>query len=441
MPKRVAVVGGGLAGLSAAVRLTAAGVPCTLFEKRPYLGGRVSSFPDPQTGWVLDNGPHLLVGAYQATRRFLQKIGSADKIHFQDNLQVLYFDVKRGWGELKALAIPAPFHLLGALARFRFLTPAERLAVLKGLWALRKMPESPSLDQISLADWLTAHGQPEGSRRFFWEVLALAMFNAASADISLLNFHRVLHKAFFGEKKNARLGWATEPFDTAFGGAAETFLTQNGSKIHKNEPIFQLKTENGHGTALLGKSGRFSNFDQIVLALPPPQVAALLPPRLQTQIPLNGFRPSPIVTVHLFLKRRVFAAPFLSFVGGTAQWIFNLNVLRASPRWEGYGYSAVVSGAEKEVVHRKTDLIAHIFRDLKQIEPQLQESDLLHSRVVKERLGTYVVVPGGEARRPTAKTPLSNVFLAGGWTQTGLPDTIESAVLSGEHAAQAILEP
>ncbi len=439
MPKRVAIVGGGLAGLSAAVRLAEAGAACTLFEKRPYLGGRVSSFRDPETGQVLDNGPHLLVGAYRATRQFLKRIGSADKIYFQRTLRVSYFDGQRGWTELKAAPLPAPLHLLGALAKFRFLTLKERTAVLKALVKLRRLPESSSLDAVSLAQWLSEAGQSPAARLFFWDVLALATLNAPPEKVSLLNFQRVLARAFFSEKENARLGWATRTFDQVFAQPAEDFLLRKGAHVRKNFPVSGLRLDGNRIKTLVGKGGRFEDFGAVILALPPAQTQALLQPFGADFSFSDWLVSSPIVTVHLFLKRPVFSPPFVAFIGGTAQWIFNRNTLHGELSGEVYSYSAVISGAAQEAKQNKSELVRRVLRDLRRMRPDVGEEDVLHSRVVKELNGTFVFPPGGEAHRPPPETPLANLFLAGGWTQTGFPDTIESAVLSGEQAAEEVL--
>ncbi len=439
MPESVAIVGGGLAGLSAAVELAGAGVPCTLFEKRPYLGGRVSSFRDPKTGWTLDNGPHLLAGAYHATRQFLQKIGSLEKIHFQPRLQVPYFDTQKGWAALKAASLPPPFHLLSALTKFPLLKQVERARVLKALVALQRLPETASLDALALSDWLESQRQPPAARRFFWDVLALATLNALPEAVSLLNFHRVLHRAFFSGKENARLAWATEPFQEIFAGPAEAFLIHNGAQILKAQPVLGVKVKPNRAAVLVGKEGELGSFEQVILALPPTQAEALLRPHWPELSLAEAANPSPIITVHLFLKKKAFSPPFLAFVDGTAQWIFYLNALHTRPSWEGHFYSAVVSGAVRESALGKAELVQAVFRDLRGIQPNLNESDILHSRVVKEMAGTQVFPPGGEQHRPGAETPFPILFLAGGWTRTGLPDTLESAVISGKLAAAKVL--
>ncbi len=436
MPRRVAIVGGGLAGLSAAVHLTVAGVPCALFEKRPYLGGRVSSFRDPATGEVLDNGPHLVAGAYHATRHFLRLLGSENALFFQNRLNVSYFNKQKGWAELKAGRLPTPFHLLSALGKFRFLSLKERAGILKALGVLRRLPESDALDAISLNDWLANRRQIGAARRFFWDVLVLAMLNAPPEAVSLLNFHRVLHRTFFSSKKDARLGWVTESFEQVFARPAETFLVQNGAQIFKNWPVLELKADGKRVQALVGKAGNRTNFDGVIFALPPDQVKRLLYPHWPDFSPAAAAVASPIVTVHIFLNRPLFSSPFVAFVGGTAQWIFNMNAIHRAPEWKGFLYSVVVSAAVREAVQSKSELVEAVLHDLQKIEPNLRTSDVRHSRVVKEMSGTFVFPPGGEKTRPLPETPLKNLLLAGGWTHTGLPDTIESAVLSGEVVAK-----
>ena len=439
MPAGVVIVGGGLAGLSAAVRLTSEGFNVTIFENRPYWGGRVSSFPDPATGWEIDNGPHLITGAYEYTRQFLQTIGSASKIDFQPHLQTVYFDPEKGKASLRSVSLPGNLSLMAGLLKFRFLRLKDKLGILKALQRLGRLNESPELDFFTADAWLIRQKQTTAARRYFWDVLCLAALNAPPGLVSFLQFFRVLKKSFWAEKEKARLGFANAGFQDVFAGPAEAFLRKRGAGLYKKETVLNLEIQNNRAFALQLKGRKLSDFDALVLAVPPHALEKMIPKNFIQQLTVNRIRFHPIVSVHLYLKTELFPEKFLAFIGGTCQWIFNMNAIRSSKYWEGIWYSVVISGAEEEAKLPKDTIVSQIFSDFQKIQPGWKPSDVLHIRVIKELSATAPGSPGAEAGRPSQKTAFKNIFLAGGWTRTGLPDTIESAVLSGELAAKEVM--
>ncbi len=439
MAKRVAIVGGGLAGLSAAVRLQEKGCAVTLFEKRPFLGGRASSFQNPNTGWEVDNGPHLLIAAYESTRRFLKTIGSISKIDFQPFLQTPFFDSQLGRATLRSFPFWGKLHLAVGLFRFKFLSLNDKLRIATAILKLQKMEESTDPDVRTVREWLIQNKQTPAAIKYFWETLCLSTLNTSSESASFLQFFRVLKRAFLSNQQNSRLGFVTTSFDDAFGSAAENYLKKRGARIFRYEPVLGVQIEQNHATALRLKNDFFRNFDFLILAVLPDGLKKLLSPSIASRILPKEILFSPIVSVHFYLKEPLFFEKFLAFVGGTGQWIFNMNAIRHKISWEGYLFSVSISGAEKEMSLSREELILRISSDFQKIRPDFEADAIRQVVIVKERRATALCTPGFDAARPCQRIPIENVFLVGGWTKTGLPDTIESAVLSGEWAAEAIV--
>ena len=438
MAKRVAIVGGGLAGLSAAVRLLEKGNEVTLFEKRPYLGGRVSSFRDPHIGCDIDNGPHLLVGAYESTIRFLDLIGSASKVDFQSYLQTMFFDPINGWAELRSFPIFGKLHLAAGLFRFKFLSLKDKISIATAFLDLQKIEETPELDSVTVRDWLIKRKQTPASITYFWEILCMATINASTGVASFLQFLRVLKRSFLSDEKKSRLGFVNTSFSNTFGSPADFFLKKQGARIFKQQPILGIQMRGNLAVDLKLNDATYRDFDTLVLAIPPKSLKKLLPRGSLSQIFRKEIFFNPIVSVHLFLKEPIFKQKILAFLGGTSQWIFNMNAIRREISWGGYWFSVAISSAKAEIDLTKADLISKIISDFQKINPDLKSDSILHASVVKERYATALFSPGFDSIRPCQRTAFENVFLAGGWTKTGLPDTIESAVLSGELVAQSI---
>jgi len=436
--KRVAIVGGGLAGLSAAVRLKEKGCAVTLFEKRPFLGGRVSSFQDPKTGWEVDNGPHLLIGAYESTVQFLETIASISKIVFQPFLQTPLFDPRLGRATLRSFPSWGKLHLAMGLFRFKFLSLNDKFRIATAILKLQKMEESDDLDRQTVREWLIQNKQSVTAIKYFWEILCLATLNTSSESASFLQFFRVLKRAFLSGQKNSRLGFVITSFEKAFASPAKKYLEKRGGQILEYEPVLQIQIQQNQAKALRLKNGFFRDFDSLILAVPPDNFGKLLPKPIVSRILPKEISFSPIVSVHFYLKEPLFSEKFLAFVGGSSQWIFNMNAIRQQISWDGYLFSVSISGAEEEIGLSREELILRITGDFQKINPDFNTDTIQRVVIVKERGATALCTTGFEATRPCQRTPIGNVFLAGGWTRTGLPDTIESAVLSGKWAAEAI---
>ena len=437
-PRRVAVVGGGFAGLAAAVRLARGGAEVTLLERRPFLGGRAYSFTDPATGAVVDNGPHALMGAYTAALDFLAEIGAAGKLAFQQRLHVALADPVLGLGAVAAPSLPGPLQAPGALLRYRLLAPGDRVRLLGG--AVRLAARSPqSLRTTTVAEALAMVGQSPPACARFWHPLAIATLNELPAAAAAAPFVAVLRKAFFAGARAARFALSRVPLSELYTVDARRAIERAGGTVLTGAAVATLV----HGTegveGLVLRDGTRVAADAVVLAVPVAALLRLLPPPLRDAPPfrpLTGVGTSPIVSVHVWLDRRVgWGGPFLGLLGGRTQWLFDGGAAADG----GHRIASVTSGARFWEEAADDEIAAEVLADAAAVLPALGGAHVRRTLVVRERHATLSLTPAADAVRPGVETPLANLFLAGDWIQTGLPATIESAVISGRAAADRAL--
>ena len=436
-PPHVAVVGGGFAGLAAAVRLARGGARVTLLERRPFLGGRAYSFTDPASGDVIDNGPHALMGAYTAALDFLAEIGSASKLAFQPRLHVTLADPALGLGAVAAPRVPGPLQAPAALLRYRLLSPGDRLRLLVGAVRLAARPVA-SLREHTVAAALTMAGQSAAACARFWHPLAIATLNEAPEVAAAAPFAAVLRKAFFAGARAARFAVPRVPLSELYTADAQRALERAGGTVVTGAAVATLALDPGGVEAVVLRDGTRVEADAVVLAVPVAALLRLLPPALRDVEPfraLAGVATSPIVSVHLWLDRAVgWGAPFLGLLGGRAQWLFDCG-----PATGGHRLASVTSGARFWDAASDDEIAAEVLADATAVLPALRAARVPRTLVVRERHATLSLTPAADAVRPGVETPVANLFLAGDWIQTGLPATIEGAVIAGRAAADRAL--
>lgn len=454
MKHDVLIVGGGFAGLSAGVALAQAGYGVRLIEQKPHLGGRARSFVDSTTGCVVDNGQHLFMGCYHDTLRFLETIGTLDHIRFQPRLTLQFLDRRGDATSLACPSLPAPWHLLaGVLASSNF-TSREKLEILR----LGRDLDAPSSEgsrssaQLTVDEWLRRLGQSENLRRHFWDLLAIAAMNEDSRLASAAVFERVLRLALFRSPGDSRLGLAVTGLSECYTQAASDFILAHGGSVDTNCDVSRFLISDGACRGVGLRDSTTLEASVVLSAVPSFSFVELLPADLTRSEPLferlRALRPAPIISVNLWFDRPLTDQDFIGLRGTTVQWLFNKGRILSRPelrasnsRFPQGGYiSLVISGAHDHVARSKEDLQALALRELGEVIPASREAVLLHSLVLKERFATFSPTPAAESVRPPATTPVRNLYLAGDWTSTGLPATIEGAVKSGYTAAQAILE-
>jgi zeta-carotene desaturase len=442
MSNEVLIIGGGFAGLAAGVALAEAGRRVHLVEQKPYLGGRARSFREPTTGSVVDNGQHLFIGCYHSTLRFLETLGTLDRLRFQPRLAMSFLDRDGRVSHLGCPALPSPWHLLLGVLRSRSFSLKQKLEVLRLGKAFRSGGENfgPATGE-SVTAWLARQGQSEGLQRNFWNLLCIAAMNEDPRIASARLFERVLRLALFSSAVDSRLALPRVGLSECYTAAAAGFIETRGGRVQTGCGVKQLLIAEGvcQGVDLGG--GEKIEGVPVVSAVPWHQLATLLPGDLLRTTPFFAgalmLRPAPIISINLWFDAPITELEWVGLRGTTVQWLFCKSRILGT---NDHAVSLVLSGAREQVNRSKEELLAIALRELGEMLPAVRKAKLLHSLVIKERFATFSPRPEAEPLRPPARTPLRGLFLAGDWTATGLPATIEGAVQSGYTAARELLE-
>jgi squalene-associated FAD-dependent desaturase len=445
MPEDVLIIGGGLAGLTAGVALVEAGCRVRLLEQKPYLGGRARSFQDRATGSVVDNGQHLFMGCYHSTLKFLNTIGTADTVSFDPQLRARFLDTDKRLTELRCPALPSPWHLLTGVCLSDSFTFGEKMDVLRMGRALRGAKGAANtpgaMDHLTVEQWLSSLGQRESLRRNFWDLLCIAAMNEDPQITSALLFHRVLRLALFSSRLDSRLGIPRTGLSECYTHAAARAITRRGGSVELRRDVRALLISNGKCRGVKLADGTTIEVQSILSAVPWHVLPGMLPEDTAGFEPffsrILDLRPAPIISLNLWFDRPVTDLEFVGLRGTTIQWLFNKSKIMGKS--ENY-VSLVLSGAHEHVARSKEDLLDTALKELRSLLPGMRDARLTHSLVIKERFATFSPCVGVDALRPTAVTPVRGLYLAGDWTDTGLPATIEGAVQSGYTAAEAILQ-
>jgi squalene-associated FAD-dependent desaturase len=413
---KAVVVGGGLAGIAAAFELADAGVDVTLLEARPRLGG--ATFSVERDGLWLDNGQHVFLRCFTEYLRLLRRLGVAGKIVLQDRLDIPVVAPDGRRSRLRRTGLPAPLHLGGAIARYRFLSPAERLRVLLAARALAKLDlDDPALDERTFADWLRDHGQSRAALDGLWNLLTLPACNLPADEASLALAGMVFKVGLLDEAAAGDLGYAAVPLQQLHGDPAERALAAAGVDVRTKARVRSLAEVDA---------------DALVLAVPHDEAAALVP-ELE---PVGGLGFSPILNVHVVYDRRVMDDAFVAGFGTPVQFVFDRT---ASSGLERGQYLAVsVSGASAYTDRTQDEVRAEFLPALAELFRRAREAKIERFFVTREPEATFRGAPGTQALRP-GPTAVDGVFIAGAWTATGWPATMEGAVRSGLAAARAAL--
>jgi squalene-associated FAD-dependent desaturase len=441
MSDDVFIIGGGFAGLVAGVALAGAGRRVRLLEQKPHLGGRACSFLDPKTGSVVDNGQHVFMGCYHATLRFLETIGTVDRIQFQRQLTLIFLDRTGRQTALECADLPAPWHLLLGVLRSESFSRREKFEVLRLGRALNLSGASgDGVGRRTVEEWLERMGQSESLRRNFWDLLCIAAMNEDPRLACAALFERVLCLALFKSPQDSRLGTARAGLSDCYTQAASAYIEARHGGVECGRTVANLIVREGVCEGVRLADGEKVEASVVVAAVPWHQLASLLPSDLLRLEPffaaVHTLRPAPIISINLWFDRPVTDLQFAGLRGTTIQWLFNKGRIFGS----GDNYvTLVLSGAHAHIGRSKEELLAMALRELGELLPEAAAAKLLHSLIVKERFATFSPTWNTEQVRPPARTPVRGLYLAGDWTATGLPATIEGAVQSGYTAAEEIL--
>lgn len=432
------MVGGGLAGVSAALERADRGDDVLLLEARPRLGGLAGSFD--RAGLPVDTGQHVFLRCCTAYRALLERLGVADRVVLQDRLHVPV--VRPGApparSALRRTSGPAPLSLAALLAGYGVIGPAARLRAARAGLALRRVdPGDPAADGRSFGDWLTEHGQDEATVRALWDLVGVAALNAPASGASLALAAMVFRTGLLHDPAGADIGWATDPLGDLHDTAAQRALAGAGARVRTGAKVAGL-TPRADRWVLTERDGTEHEADHVVVATPPRVTEALLPAGAVPSATGWGRRLGavPIVNVHLRYDRPVLDVPFLAAVDSPVQWIFDRTPMSRPASGQ---YLAVSLSAAQDVLHLPAaELSARIATALADLLPAAREARLLDRFVTREPAATISPAPGQAARRPPAATRCTGLVLAGAWTDTGWPATMEGAVRSGRTAADLL---
>jgi hydroxysqualene dehydroxylase len=439
------VIGAGVAGLSAATALAERGARVCVVEARPTLGGRATSHRDPVTGDTVDNGQHIFMGCYRDSFRFLRRLGTEGGVRLQRALEVPIVDADGVPSTLSCPTLPSPWHLLGGVIEWDALGWTDRLSVFRIAAALRIAQRSLRGETKKLAaspgetveNWLIRNGQTKRIRQLLWEPLALAAMNQPPDEAGAAAFARVLADVLGPDPGDAAIGVPAVPLVELYAEPARRFIVARGGSVRANAPA-RVVIENGRAIGVSLRGGDVVRARSVVSAVPWHALGSLfegVPGALAGTIErarrMKGY---PIVTVNLWLDRRVTDGPFVGLPGRDVQWVFDT---RAHSGGAATRLSLVSSGAAHLVARSNPELIEGALTDLRAALPAFRSATVRHATAVRERDSTFSVAPG-EPDRPDCRTGLDGFYLAGDWTNTSLPGTIESAAMSGHTAARAL---
>jgi squalene-associated FAD-dependent desaturase len=445
--KSVIVIGGGLAGLSSAVALAEAGFRVRLLEKRPHLGGRAASYALPG-GEHVDNCQHVTLGCCTNLDDFYRRVGAANQIRFFDRLLFAAPDGLRG--SIASVALPPPLHMAPSFVFFPLLGWADKFAIARALLAIAhsggRPPDLSSDDapeNLSMLAWLQKHRQTSRAIHRFWEVILVSALDEELDRIDARYGIDVFWKAFLSTRAGYRVGIPRVPLGELYEGCRKA-LAQQGGEVQLRAGVRGFLVADGRIDGVEREDGSVETADYYLAAVPHDVLPELLPAEVVEREPvflnLRNLRTSPITGVHLWFDRTVMSEPFLTLLDSTTQWVFNKTQLYGGGAKEGGQYLQLVISASYSLAARsRQEIIALCLAELREVLPATREAVLVKGTVVKEMSATFSPAPGSDRWRPAQRSPLQRLFLAGDWTLTGWPSTMEGAVRSGYLAAEAIL--
>jgi squalene-associated FAD-dependent desaturase len=453
MSFKVAVIGGGLAGITAAIALAESGADVTLLEARPRLGGATCSFS--RDGLTVDTGQHIFLGCCTAYRGLLDRLGMTEHTTLQDRFDVTVLapgaNRQPRKARLRRTALPGPLHMLPALGRYPFLSVTERASVARPALGMRFVdPADPAADTQRFGDWLAKRGQSERTRRALWDLFSVSALNIAGDDASLALAAVVVKTGLLGKNDAADIGVPSLPLGELHGDAGATLLAKLGAQVALSTKVSAIEhgaiesaDGGGYRVRLGPEADHELTADAVVLAVPHEKAAPLIPAGAlpeQTVAGWAGLGASPIVNVHVIYDRPVMDRPFVAAIDSPVQWVFDrtaISGISASNHGRpGRQYLAIsLSAADQYADTPAAKLREQFLPALAELFPAAREARVTEFFVTRERRATFRQAPGSGALRPKAATARPGLVLAGAWTDTGWPDTMEGAVRSGLAAA------
>ncbi len=443
-PPTVAIAGGGLAGLAAGCALAEAGFQVSLFERRPYLGGRASSYEHPGTGEIVDNCQHVLLGCCTNLLDFYRRAGVLDKIRWYEKLTFLEPGGRAS--VISPSALPAPLHTAPAFLRVDCLNFRDKMSISRAMAALA--PSTPEDRGESFLEWLKAHGQTEQAIERFWKTILVSALNEDLDKVAVPYAAQVVRESFLKSATAGRMGIPTVPLTDLYSPAGD-YIRVRGGGIQFRASVESFRTV--PFAVNVTTNGEEKQFDYLILAVPFEVLERMLPdtPSAAPLVAALGqFSTSPITGIHLWFDRQISELDHAVLLDRTIQWMFHKSRLIAARNnaaresdsdSAGGSYVELVVSCSRSLVEKsKAEIVEMAMKEAQEFFPSAPDAILLKSTVIKEVHATYSPRPGIDQYRPKPATAWPRVFLAGDWTATGWPATMEGAVRSGYLAAEAV---
>jgi len=423
--KKCLIVGGGLAGLSAGVFLSKNNIKVTILESSPKLGGRAYSFLDRNTNTILDNGQHILMGCYESALKLLDIIGSMNKVNLPDSLNVTY--LKRGGAQysLESVGKIYPLNLIGGLLKFDLLKFTERINLFK-LFTKLIFVRPEDYSDISALLWLVQTNQNDKVINQFWNHFIISTLNASPEDVSAEVLIRILKIVFMKNNRSATIITPKVGLSQLFCEDALKFIERKNGKILFKERVEHFEFNQNRISRIRSNNRIFKDFDYVITAIPSGSLKKIS----GINFSIMELKYSPILSVNLWLRKNEFEKEFYGLVNSKIDWVFNHQA-----------YISIVKSNAKELLSlRRQKIVELITRELQNYFPNFNNSNVIGSKVIKERYATFIPTIETELWRKQISSPAENLIFAGDWTNTGLPSTIEGAIRSGELAAKKIIK-
>lgn len=439
----VVVVGGGLSGLAVSTQLAIDGANVVMIEQANKLGGRAYSYVDKKTGDVVDNGQHVLVGAYHRTLQYLKNIGTRELLSLPENFHLHFHHPDNGFETFTFGSALFPINLAVAAFRFRILSLKDRRRFLKVGIQLRNWDEDleQTLRRLTVAEWLQTMEQSNEAKRSFWYPIAISVMNESPEKASALLFARSLRSTFLGNASDAMILIPTVGQTKLYVDGAVRLFANHGSKVLLNSEAKSLTFHKNKATGVVLKNGKRIHAKSVICAVPHAALMRLLPETIRHIEPFDHLKKihfSPIVSIHLWFDRPIMDRDFVGLIDRRIQWIFNRRKIMHQYGKPENHLSAIISGAYKYVDLPKEKLAKIAVDDIASVYPTARNAVLAHYVIIKEKRATFSPTNEVESFRPDQQSPIENLYLAGDWTNTGLPPTIEGAIMSGFRCAELV---
>jgi squalene-associated FAD-dependent desaturase len=442
--KSVLVIGGGVAGIAAAVALSDRGFRVEIVEKRPLLGGRASSYLDPATGERLDECQHGTMRCCTNLTDLLTRLGVQDQIRYHDTLHFLDGDGVRS--VIQGSALPAPLHTAPSFLRFRSLGLRDKLGIARGMMAMLRARPDPKHDTITVAEWFAQTGQTERAVQRFWGPILVSACNETNDRIAFSHALKIFRDGFLLHPTAFHFGVPRVPLGSLYTEPTLAYLAKRGGSVRLRTIVEELEFAQEAVPRITGislRDGTRLQADYYVSALQFDLLLKLLPETVTANVPywqnLHGLELSPICGVHLWFDRALDCPAALAVLDRETEWIFHKNLNFDQPEGGNSYLSIVISASHRLAGRPKEEILARVLADVHACLPDSRAATLLRSQIVRWPKATISPKPGVDALRPIQRSPISNLFVAGEWTRTGWPSTMEGAARSGYLAAEAIL--